>query len=136
MNIRLNRRKADIVGAGPGFFAFQVIARIMSVVRSNSFAPASATISDQPIVGVSQRNRPLHPDALAFARRTVVHIRHDDSETHHGYVKSSVMNFDSGEQPVEITVDLEFDHRGTLESAVCNPSDHAPASLHSIARRP
>ena len=64
---------------------------------------------------VSQRNRHFHPDTLTIARGTVVHIINDDRVTHHVYVDSPTMKFDSGEQPVGTTVDLEFDHSGTYQ---------------------
>jgi plastocyanin len=43
-----------------------------------------------------------------------VHIVNDDDVTHHVYVDSPTMKFDSGEQPIGQTVDLKFDERGTF----------------------
>jgi plastocyanin len=34
--------------------------------------------------------------------------------THHVYVDSPTMKFDSGEQPIGATVDLRFDEKGTF----------------------
>ena len=64
-------------------------------------------------VTVSQRNRHFNPETLTIAIGGVVHVVNDDRVTHHVYVDSPAMKFDSGEQPVGATVDLEFDHAGT-----------------------
>lgn len=66
-------------------------------------------------ITVSQRDRHFNPDTLTIAVGTVVHIVNDDRVTHHVYVDSQAMKFDSGEQPVGTTVDLEFDHVGTYQ---------------------
>lgn len=66
-------------------------------------------------VTVSQRDRHFHPDVLTISAGGVVHIVNDDRVTHHVYVDSATMKFDSGEQPVGTTVDLEFDHPGTYQ---------------------
>jgi plastocyanin len=63
---------------------------------------------------VSQKNRTFNPDRLVVARGTVVHIMNDDDVTHHVYVDSPTMKFDSGEQPVGSTVDLKFAEDGTF----------------------
>ncbi len=63
---------------------------------------------------VSQKNRAFAPGALAVAPGAVVHIVNDDDVTHHVYVDSPKMKFDSGEQPIGATVDLRFDERGTF----------------------
>lgn len=64
-------------------------------------------------VTISQQNRQFHPDTVTIPVGTVIHIVNDDRVTHHVYVDSPSMKFDSGEQPVGTTVDLEFDHAGT-----------------------
>ncbi len=79
-----------------------------------AIVPLAGAGADAPIT-VSQRNRQFHPDVLTIARGDVVHIVNDDHVTHHVYVDSPTMKFDSGEQPVGTTVDLEFDHAGTYQ---------------------
>ena len=63
---------------------------------------------------VSQRNRAFAPNQLDIARGTVVHINNDDNVTHHVFVDSPKMKFDSGEQKIGTTVDLHFDEAGTF----------------------
>ena len=94
-------RKADVVGAMLALAVF-----LAAVVPSMS---ATGTVV------VSQRDRHFHPDTLTVAHGTIVHIINDDRVTHHVYVDSPEMKFDSGEQPIGTTVDLEFDHPGTYQ---------------------
>lgn len=63
---------------------------------------------------VSQKDRAFAPGELAVAPGTIVHIVNDDDVTHHVYVDSPQMKFDSGEQPIGATVDLKFDEKGTF----------------------
>jgi plastocyanin len=65
-------------------------------------------------ITVSQKNRAFSPGQLTVTRGTVVHFVNDDDVTHHVYVDSPTMKFDSGEQPVGSTVDLRFDENGTF----------------------
>jgi plastocyanin len=65
-------------------------------------------------VNVSQINRKFTPEELQVASGTTVHIVNDDKVTHHIYVDSPTMKFDSGEQPVGSTVDVVFDKQGTF----------------------
>lgn len=65
-------------------------------------------------VTVSQRNRVFSPGRLALKRGAVVHIVNDDKVTHHIFVDTAIMRFDSGEQPVGKVVDLHFDRIGTF----------------------
>ncbi|MGH6977566.1 MAG: cupredoxin domain-containing protein [Stellaceae bacterium] len=99
MALRKIFRKSDFVAAGLALAVFFAVV----VPLANATAP----------VVVSQRNRHFNPDTLTIAVGTVVHIVNDDRVTHHVYVDSPTMKFDSGEQPVGTTVDLEFDHAGT-----------------------
>jgi plastocyanin len=117
--------RAEWIGAALALLAFLVVVTTISILRKHAIAPTSANTNAMRIVRVSQRNRHFHPDTLTIAPGTVVHIMNDDTVTHHVYVKSAVMNFDSGEQPVGTTVDLEFDHRGTF-TALCaiHPTMH------------
>lgn len=63
---------------------------------------------------VSQFNRQFSPAQLQISRGTTIHIVNDDNVTHHVYIDSPSMQFDSGEQPVGKTVDVTFDHAGTF----------------------
>jgi plastocyanin len=65
-------------------------------------------------VTVSQKNRAFAPTRLEIERGTVVHINNDDNVTHHVYIDSPKMKFDSGEQHIGETVDLHFDQAGTF----------------------
>ena len=99
MALRKLFRKTDFVAAALAIAVF--FAAVVSL--ANATAP----------ITVSQRNRHFNPDTLTIAVGGVVHIVNDDRVTHHVYVDSPTMKFDSGEQPVGTTVDLEFDHAGT-----------------------
>ena len=61
---------------------------------------------------VSQRNREFSPDHVRLARGSKLHVVNDDNVTHHIYVKSPEMTFDSGGQPIGSTVVLTFDEAG------------------------
>jgi plastocyanin len=81
-------------------------------------------------VNVSQKNRKFAPDELQIAVGTTVHIVNDDNVTHHIYVDSPTMKFDSGEQPVGSTVDLVFDKQGTF-TVLCaiHPTMHLKVAV-------
>ena len=74
-----------------------------------------STVFAANVIMVSQRDRKFSPDRLVVDRGTVVHIVNDDTVTHHVYVDSPGMSFDSGEQPIGTTVDLKFDRAGTFD---------------------
>jgi plastocyanin len=76
---------------------------------------ASGLVYAADTVQVSQRNRMFNPDNLQLDRGSVVRIVNDDRVTHHIYVDSPGMSFDSGEQPIGHTVDLRFDKAGAFE---------------------
>jgi plastocyanin len=61
---------------------------------------------------VSQRQREFWPNDLKLERGSIIHIKNDDKVTHHIFVDSPIMSFDSGEQPMGKTVELKFDKRG------------------------
>ena len=73
---------------------------------------ALVAAADAPTI--SQFNRQFSPGQIQIARGTSVHIVNDDNVTHHVYIDSPGMQFDSGEQPVGKTVDLTFDKAGTF----------------------
>jgi plastocyanin len=78
-----------------------------------SLTLASAALAADT-VNVSQQNRKFAPDAITVTRGTTVHIVNDDKVTHHIYIDSSAMKFDSGEQPVGKSVDVLFDRDGSF----------------------
>lgn len=67
-------------------------------------------------VTVTQRDRHFYPNRLTIERGTVVHILNQDDVIHHVYVKSSLMNFDSGDDPIGKSINVEFDHPGTYDA--------------------
>lgn len=64
------------------------------------------------LVVVSQRNRQFNPEHLTIAAGTTIRVMNDDQVTHHLYIDSPDMPFDSGEQPVGKSIDLHFDKAG------------------------
>jgi plastocyanin len=78
-----------------------------------SLTLASAALAADT-VNVSQQNRKFTPDVIQVARGTTVHIVNDDKVTHHIYIDSPTMKFDSGEQPVGKSVDVVFDRDGSF----------------------
>jgi plastocyanin len=74
---------------------------------------ALAVIADDA-VQVSQRDRRFTPDSLHLARGGAIRILNDDRVTHHLFVESRELQFDSGEQPVGRTVELKFDKQGNF----------------------
>lgn len=64
------------------------------------------------LVMVSQRNRQFKPDHVTITVGTTVRVMNDDQVTHHLYIDSPNMPFDSGEQPVGKSIDLHFDKAG------------------------
>lgn len=81
-------------------------------------------------VNVSQKNRKFAPDELQIAAGTTVHIVNDDNVTHHIYVDSPTMKFDSGEQPVGTSVDLVFNTKGSF-TVLCaiHPTMHLKVTV-------
>ena len=61
---------------------------------------------------VSQRKRQFWPTDLQIPRGSVLRIKNDDKVTHHIFIKAPDMKFDSGEQPVGRTVEVQFDKAG------------------------
>jgi plastocyanin len=94
-----------------------------------SLALASAALAADT-VNVSQQNRKFAPEVLQIARGTTVHIVNDDKVTHHIYIDSPTMKFDSGEQPVGKSVDVVFDRDGsfTVRCAI-HPTMHLAVTV-------
>ena len=65
-------------------------------------------------VVVSQRSRQFSPDRLVVTKGTSVRIVNDDSVTHHVYIDTPQLSYDSDEQPVGRSVTLRFDKTGTF----------------------
>ncbi len=119
MTIRIRLRKEDWIGAALAVVAFVALAIPLShITRKIRAAPHA-------VVDITRHNRHFHPDKLMVALGTVVHITNNDRFTHHVYVKSPLMNFDSGEEPVGTSANLEFDHSGTFDvQCAIHPTMH------------
>ena len=74
---------------------------------------AIVAAADAPVV--SQAHRRFVPGELTVAAGTTVHFINDDNVTHHVYVDSPGMQFDSGEEPVGKAVDLTFAKPGVYQ---------------------
>lgn len=79
---------------------------------------------------ISQLHRHFQPEAIDIARGTTVHFVNDDNVTHHVYIDSPSMQFDSGEQPIGKTVDITFDKAGTF-TVLCaiHPTMHLKVTV-------
>ena len=75
---------------------------------------AIVAAADAPPV-VSQAHRRFVPGELKVSAGTTVHFINDDNVTHHVYVDSPAMQFDSGEEPVGKAVDLTFAKPGVYQ---------------------
>lgn len=84
--------------------------------------------ADSPVV--SQAHRRFIPAELHIAPGTVVHFVNDDNVTHHVYIDSSEMQFDSGEEPVGKGVDVTFAKPGTF-TVLCaiHPTMHLKVTV-------
>ncbi len=78
-------------------------------------AVSGSAVLAADVFAVSQRDRQFSPDQLRVPRGAVVRILNDDKVTHHVYVDSPEMRFDSGEQPIGTTVELRFDQPGVFD---------------------
>jgi plastocyanin len=74
-----------------------------------------SAVSAADVVMVSQRDRKFSPDRIEFSRGSTARIVNDDKVTHHIYVDSPNLSFDSGEQPIGTMVDVHFDKAGTYD---------------------
>lgn len=86
-----------------------LVATGLAVALAVSAALASGEVT------VSQRAQQFAPNHIAVVRGTTVRILNDDDVTHHVFVDSPQMTFDSGEQPVGAAVELRFDEPGTFD---------------------
>jgi plastocyanin len=63
---------------------------------------------------VNQLHRRFVPAEIQIPVGTTVHFNNDDNVTHHVYIDSPEMQFDSGEQPIGKTVDVTFNRPGVF----------------------
>lgn len=96
-------------GLAAAVFLVAVVPLLRHFTRMAPLAPVA-------YVTVTQRNRHFYPNRLTIERGTVVHILNQDDVIHHVYVKSSLMNFDSGDDPIGRSINVEFDHPGTYDA--------------------
>jgi plastocyanin len=85
-----------------------------SLLAAATVSAARAADDDHGSATVSQHHRQFSPNHVVIRRGSVVHIINDDKVTHHVFIDTPGMSFDSGEQPVGKTVDLQFDKSGTF----------------------
>jgi plastocyanin len=108
----------------PAGFALCAIAAVIAAGVAALPSRAGADVT------VSQRNREFNPGRLTVKRGTVVHIVNDDKVTHHVYVDTATMRFDSGEQPIGKDVDLVFDHAGNFPvQCAIHPTMHLEVAV-------
>ena len=89
----------------------QTIHGLSALLLSSLIVPFALAVES---VVVSQRDRAFWPQDLNLKRGSVVHIKNDDRVTHHIFVDSPNMSFDSGEQPMGKTVEIKFDKNGSF----------------------
>jgi plastocyanin len=89
---------------------------------------ALVAAADSPVI--SQAHRRFAPGELTIPAGTVVHFVNDDNVTHHVYVDSPDMQFDSGEEPVGKAVDLTFAKPGKF-TVLCaiHPTMHLKVTV-------
>lgn len=112
MVLRLRLGRAEWIGAAAAAATFIAAVLTMSGAQKIHLAPTEAAA---PVKTVIQHNRHFYPDRLTIARGTVVDILNKDYFIHHVYVKSPFMAFDSGDDPIGASVNVEFDHPGTYD---------------------
>lgn len=96
------------------------VGRMRSVPRLLWAAPIIVTLGVGGVlagdeVTVSQQDRHFRPDVVQVPRGGAIRILNDDKVTHHVYVDSPGMQFDSGEQPIGASVELRFNALGTFD---------------------
>jgi plastocyanin len=89
---------------------------------------ALVAAADSPVV--SQAHRRFIPAEMTIKAGTVVHFVNDDNVTHHVYVNSPEMQFDSGEEPVGKAVDVTFVKPGVF-TVLCaiHPTMHLKVTV-------
>lgn len=92
-------------------YGFGAVAIALTVIAALGVSAVSAA----DVVMVSQRDRKFSPDRIEFSRGSTARIVNDDKVTHHIYVDSPGLSFDSGEQSIGTTTDVRFDKAGTYD---------------------
>lgn len=92
-------------------YGFGAVAIALTIIVAIGVSAVSAA----DVVMVSQRDRKFSPDRIEFSRGSIARIANDDKVTHHIYVDSPGLSFDSGEQPIGAMVDVRFDKAGTYD---------------------
>ena len=89
---------------------------------------ALVAAADSPVV--SQAHRRFVPGELTVTAGTVVHFVNDDNVTHHVYVDSPDMQFDSGEEPIGKSVNLSFPKPGSFTGrCAIHPTMHLKVTV-------
>jgi plastocyanin len=106
--------------------------RVLLFVASLPFfmgtGAALVAAADSPVV--SQAHRRFVPAEITIKPGTAVHFVNDDNVTHHVYVDSPAMQFDSGEEPVGKAVDVTFAKPGIF-TVLCaiHPTMHLKVTV-------
>ena len=89
--------------------------RAIAIALTIIVALGVSAVSAADVVMVSQRDRKFSPDRIEFSRGSIARIVNDDKVTHHIYVDSPGLSYDSGEQPIGTMVDVRFDKAGNYD---------------------
>lgn len=119
----LSLRRADWIAAATAVCVFLVAIAAGSAADRILFRPQKT--SNTSIVEATEYNREVRPYALTIARGAVVRITNAGPFIHHLYVKSPTMNFDSGDELIGQSVNIEFDHPGVFNvQCSVHPTTH------------
>ncbi|HEV2162691.1 MAG TPA: hypothetical protein VGR52_10755 [Stellaceae bacterium] len=120
---RLSLRRADCIPAATAVCVFLVAIAAGSAADRILFGPQKT--SKTTTVEATEYNREIRPYALTVERGTVVRINNAGPFIHHLYVKSPTMNFDSGDELIGQSVNVEFDHSGVFNvQCSVHPTTH------------
>jgi len=89
-----------------------------------------ATLHADDATVISQRSRMFAPPAITIPRGSKLHIVNDDNITHHVYIDSPEMSFDSGEQAIGETADISFTRPGSFRvRCAIHPTMHLQVTV-------
>jgi len=89
-----------------------------------------ATLHADDATVISQRSRMFAPPAITIPRGSKLHIVNDDNITHHVYIDSPEMSFDSGEQAIGETADISFNRPGSFRvRCAIHPTMHLQVTV-------
>jgi plastocyanin len=91
-----------------------LVRRCGAVLIAAAAVLGALAVGADDAVQVSQRDRRFNPDSVKVQRGAAIRILNDDKVTHHLFVESRELQFDSGEQPIGHAVELKFDKSGTF----------------------